>query len=75
MLEVQVADDGPGIPEEVRGRLFEKFVTGRQRASGSGLGLLFCRLAVEAHGGKIRAESRPGGGAFFAFTLPVHGQE
>lgn len=71
MLEVTVEDDGPGIPEDVRTRLFEKFVTGRQSGRGSGLGLLFCRLAVEAQGGRIRAESPAGGGATFRFTLPV----
>ncbi len=71
MLAVTVEDDGPGIPEEVRARLFEKFVTGRQSGRGSGLGLLFCRLAVEAQGGRIRAESPVGGGATLRFTLPV----
>ena len=70
-LEVEVADEGPGIPEDVRPRLFEKFVTGRQRGSGSGLGLLFCRLAVEAHGGRIWVENGREGGAVFVFTLPA----
>lgn len=69
-VRVHVSDDGPGIPVEVRERLFEKFVTGRQRSRGSGLGLLFCRLAVEAHGGRIGGESGPAGGATFAFTVP-----
>ena len=70
MLRVSVADDGPGLPAELRERVFEKFVTGRHAASGSGLGLTFCRLAIEAQGGRIRAESRPGGGALLVFTLP-----
>jgi two-component system sensor histidine kinase KdpD len=70
MVEIQVSDSGPGIPAEVRDRLFEKFVTGRQKGHGSGLGLLFCRLAVEAQGGTIRAHNRPEGGATFTFTLP-----
>ena len=68
---MRVVDDGPGIPEEVRPRLFGKFVAGRQSGRGRGLGLLFCRLAVEAQGGRIRAESPEGGGATFTFTLPV----
>ncbi len=70
MVRVDVTDEGPGIPLELRERLFEKFVTGGHRASGSGLGLLFCRLAVEAHGGSIRAENRSTG-ACFTFTVPV----
>lgn len=71
MLVVAVADSGPGIPADIRGRLFQKFVTGRQTGSGSGLGLAFCRLAVEAHGGRIWVESAPQKGATFSFTLPL----
>ncbi len=70
MLRVTVADDGPGLPAELRERVFERFVTGQHVASGSGLGLTFCRLAVESQGGRIRVESTPDGGALFAFTLP-----
>ena len=73
-LALRVSDSGPGIPEEYRGRIFSRFtqipgVRGRRR--GSGLGLTFCRLAVEAHGGKIWVEPRSGGGSVFVFTLPV----
>jgi PAS domain S-box-containing protein len=71
-LIVEVDDTGPGIPEEVRGRLFEKFAAGAQTGSGSGLGLAFCRLAIEAHGQRIWAESRPpGAGTCLRFTLPT----
>ena len=70
VLRVSVSDDGPGVPPEMEGRLFEKFSTGRHKGRGSGLGLAFCRLAVEAHGGRIWAESGPGG-ATFSFTLPL----
>jgi PAS domain S-box-containing protein len=70
-INVRVADTGPGIPEEVRRRLFGQFVTGRGKESGSGLGLAFCRLAIEAHGGRIWAESHPGEGTAFYFRLPV----
>lgn len=70
-LLLEVRDDGPGLPAEVGGRVFEKFVTGGQKGSGTGLGLAFCRLAVEAHGGRIWAEAPPGGGAAFRFTLPT----
>jgi NtrC-family two-component system sensor histidine kinase KinB len=73
-IEVTVSDTGPGIPLEYRKRVFERFiqvpgVTGRRR--GTGLGLTFCRLAVEAHGGNIFVEPRPGGGSIFTFTLPI----
>jgi signal transduction histidine kinase len=71
-LRISVCDSGPGIPPEVRGRLFEKFVTGRQQR-GSGIGLSFCRLAVEAHGGRIWEENGAQGGAVFVFTLPAAG--
>ncbi len=74
MLTVRISDTGPGIPVEFREKIFERFtqVPGqRGRRRGSGLGLTFCRLAVEAHGGKIWVESNPGGGSVFHFTLPV----
>lgn len=70
-LRVTVADSGPGIPIELQSRLFQKFVTGRQPGKGSGLGLAFCRLAVEAHGGRIWLDSESAGGAAFHFTLPL----
>ncbi len=66
---VHVSDTGPGIPPEIRPRLFGKFVTGRQAGHGSGLGLAFCQLALEAHGEHIWVESTPGQGSTFVFTL------
>ena len=72
---VTVADTGPGLPPEIRANLFQKFVTGRHRERGSGLGLAYCRLAVEAHGGKIWAVSEPGWGAVFSFTLPLEADD
>ena len=72
---VSVADTGPGIPPEYRERIFEKFgrVEGKRDATqaSSGLGLTFCKLAVEAHGGRIGVESDVGKGSDFWFTLPV----
>jgi signal transduction histidine kinase len=72
---VTVRDSGPGLPPELRGSLFQKFVTGRQGGHGTGLGLAFCKLAVEAHGGRIWVESEPGAGAVFGFTLPLGGED
>lgn len=69
-IAVAVRDTGPGIPAELRERIFQKFVTGRQREKGSGLGLAFCKLAVAAHGGEIWVENLATGGAAFTFTLP-----
>ncbi|MCC6192554.1 MAG: GAF domain-containing protein [Anaerolineales bacterium] len=68
---ISVSDTGPGLAPEIRANLFQKFVTGRHRERGSGLGLAYCRLAVEAHGGRIWASSDPDWGAVFNFTLPV----
>lgn len=71
-VRVWVMDHGPGIPVEQQERLFQKFsrLQGR-KTPGVGLGLAFCRLAVEAHDGRIWVESEPGEGARFTFTLPV----
>lgn len=71
VVHVVVTDSGPGIEPDLQNRLFQKFVTGRQPGKGSGLGLAFCRLAVEAHGGRIWVENEPGGGAAFHFVLPA----
>jgi signal transduction histidine kinase len=74
MLCVSVADTGHGISPELRGSLFQKFVVGEHRERGSGLGLAFCKLAVEAHGGHIWVDSEPGKGSTFRFTLPIAGK-
>ena len=70
-LLVSVSDTGPGIPPEIQDRLFQKFVTGRQEERGSGLGLAFCRMVVEAHGERIWVESTPGSGTTLFHTLPM----
>lgn len=73
-LRVEVSDTGPGIPDEYKERLFDRYaqIDGqRGRRRGTGLGLTFCRLAIEAHGGRIWVEDNPQGGALFALTLPV----
>lgn len=73
-VRVDVIDLGPGVPEEYKLTLFNRFVQvrGREgRRRGSGLGLTFCRLVVEAHGGRIWIEDNSAGGTIFSFTLPV----
>ena len=71
-VATSIQDNGPGIKKELQGRLFEKFTPGPQAARGSGLGLAFCKIAVEAHSGRIWAESHPGQGTTITFTLPVY---
>ncbi len=70
-----VRDMGPGIPPEYRDRIFERFIQvteGLERRRGTGLGLAFCKMAIEAHGGSIWVEDSPDGqGSQFSFTLPV----
>ena len=71
-LLISVSDRGPGIPIEGTERLFEKFYHGDNgKTGGLGLGLSIARGLIEAHGGKLTAENRDGGGARFTITLPV----
>lgn len=69
-ITVAVDDDGPGVAEADRSRVFAKFFRPNERRSGTGLGLYICRGIVEAHGGEVWAADSPTGGARFAFTLP-----
>ncbi|MGB1249544.1 MAG: GAF domain-containing protein [Candidatus Promineifilaceae bacterium] len=67
-----LSDQGPGIPAQFRASVFDKFYrTPDNTSKGMGLGLAFCRLAVEAHGGHIWASEAEGGGAQFNFVIPV----
>jgi two-component system sensor histidine kinase KdpD len=72
-VTVSVADRGPGLPPDAVGHVFEKFYRSDASAArgGAGLGLAICRAIVKAHGGRIWAENRPGGGLVFRFTLPL----
>ncbi len=70
-VRLTVADSGPGIPPEVLPRIFEPFFTTKPVGQGTGLGLAICYRIVEAQGGRIWAESAPGGGARFVVTLPA----
>lgn len=76
-IELQVTDTGPGVPEEYRDRIFDRYAqipgsSGRRR--GTGLGLAFCKLAVDAHGGRIWVDDNPGGGSIFTLQLPIAGE-
>lgn len=76
-VEIRVRDNGQGIPPEMREKIFERFVQVETEdrvtmRAGRGLGLTFCKLAVEAHGGSIRVEDAAPGAAF-VITLPDHG--
>jgi two-component system, OmpR family, sensor histidine kinase KdpD len=73
-VELRVVDHGPGIPGPERERIFDQFYRlkgGGKRPEGTGMGLAICRGIVEAHGGRLRVETTPGGGATFVLTLPV----
>jgi two-component system sensor histidine kinase KdpD len=72
---VSVSDRGPGIPPADLERVFEKFhrLVGEGSVAGTGLGLAICRAILTAHGGRIWAENREGGGARFRFLLPIEG--
>jgi len=74
-VTVEVLDRGPGLASGEETQIFEKFFRGEAALSrhGAGLGLAVVRAIVEAHGGKVWAENRVGGGAAFRFSLPVHG--
>jgi two-component system, LuxR family, sensor kinase FixL len=67
MVEISVADTGPGLEAEVRAKLFQPFVT--TKAHGMGVGLSVCRAIVESHGGRLWADDNPRGGTIFRFTL------
>ncbi len=70
MLRVQIIDQGSGIPERERERIFKSFYS--LRSYGNGLGLAICKGIIEAHQGRIGVETAADGGSCFVFTLPVH---
>ena len=76
-VTISVSDDGQGIPPDEHKHIFEKFGqtdSGSEHRHSTGLGLAFCRLAVEAHQGKIGVQSELGKGSTFWFTLPIRDQ-
>jgi signal transduction histidine kinase len=70
-IRFAIRDTGIGIPHAAFDRIFEKFGQLDSRRAGTGLGLAFCKLAVEAHGGHIQVESTPAAGSTFSFSIPL----
>ena len=66
-----VSDNGPGIPEHVRDKIFQPFFTTKPTGSGTGLGLSLSYDIVKAHGGELGLDSEEGMGSKFSVTLPV----
>jgi two-component system sensor kinase FixL len=67
MVEISVADTGPGLSDEVRTKLFQPFIT--TKPNGMGVGLSVCRAIVESHGGRLWADDNPSRGTIFRFTV------
>jgi CheY-like chemotaxis protein len=70
-VRIEIADTGPGIPQEIRDRIFEPYFTTKKMGEGTGLGLSVSLGIVERHGGAIDVESTPGGGTVFTVFLPL----
>ncbi|MEM8559722.1 MAG: ATP-binding protein, partial [Bacteroidota bacterium] len=71
-IEIRVADNGPGIPDDLRAKIFEPFFTTKPTGSGTGLGLsMSYDIVTQGHGGTLTVEDAPDGGAVFVVTLPT----
>jgi nitrogen-specific signal transduction histidine kinase/ActR/RegA family two-component response regulator len=75
MVEIRVCDDGPGIPANIRSRVFDPLFTTKEIGKGTGIGLAFCHRVAVSHKGEIRLEPASGKGATFVLRLPATGQE
>ena len=71
VVRISIVDDGPGIPTEHLPHLFDPFFTTKEVGKGTGLGLSICYGTLAEHGGTIRAENEPNGGARFTIELPL----
>ncbi|HMK51371.1 MAG TPA: ATP-binding protein, partial [Thermodesulfobacteriota bacterium] len=71
---IQIRDTGTGIPEDIRGKIFEAFFTTKQKVKGVGLGLSVCYGIIKDHGGDIKVESEEGKGTTFVISLPLESQ-
>jgi CheY-like chemotaxis protein len=70
-LSIAVVDNGPGVQDAIAMRIFDPFFTTKSVGQGTGLGLSVCKSMVEAHGGTLKLEKTPGGGATFRILLPA----
>ncbi|MCB0664222.1 MAG: HAMP domain-containing histidine kinase, partial [Saprospiraceae bacterium] len=70
-IEITVTDNGPGIPDEIKDKIFQPFFTTKSTGQGTGLGLSLSYDILKAHGGEIRVETNSGAGSAFVIQLPV----
>ena len=70
-IEIKVTDNGNGIPEQIKEKIFQPFFTTKPTGSGTGLGLSLSYDIVKAHGGEIKVETNEGGGSKFTILLPL----
>ena len=70
-VQIEIADDGPGIPHELQERIYEPFFTTKRVGQGTGQGLALARSTIEGHGGSLECISEPGQGARFTIRLPL----
>jgi signal transduction histidine kinase len=78
VVVTRITDQGPGISQDDQTRIFERFQrlgTSQQRTKGGGLGLVVCKLTVQAQGRWIKVDSEVGKGSVFAFALPKHSKK
>ena len=71
IAEIHFMDDGPGIPPKIKAKIFDWFFTTKPPGEGTGLGLAVSREILLSHGGNLRVEDSPGGGATFVLELPL----
>ena len=70
-IEIRVEDNGPGVPDNIRGRVFEPFFTTKDVGEGTGIGLALCHRIIQSHDGQITLSSGPEGGSVFRIVLPI----
>ena len=70
-IEIQIADNGPGIPDQIKDKIFQPFFTTKPTGQGTGLGLSLAYDIVKAHGGELSVETKEGSGTKFKIVLPV----
>jgi signal transduction histidine kinase len=70
-VEIRITDNGPGIPDSIKDKIFQPFFTTKPTGQGTGLGLSLSYDIVKAHGGELRVETKEGEGATFMINLPI----